>query len=193
MIGTRAFDPLTSIILYIYSMETFLPGLIDNASWVKDEKRVDTLGPFVLALHEIVYRANNKRHDVMRGQFSVFRGMQLSNDIINQYIQMVNERESLALMGFTSTHKNRESAERNALSLASENNDPDTLPVLIEIVCRTSLRCFEMNRKEFSPYFKHDDEVLFLDGNCLKVLSVDQVEPSNFFTTKKQSKTTDEL
>lgn len=77
MIGTRAFDPLTSIILYIYSMETFLPSLIDNASWMKDNKRVDTLGPFVLALHEIVYRANNKRHDVMRGQFSVFRGMQL--------------------------------------------------------------------------------------------------------------------
>ena len=77
MIGTRAFDPLTSIILYIYSRETFLPALIDNASWQKDMTRVDTLGPFVLALHEIVYRANNKRHDVMRGQFSVFRGMQL--------------------------------------------------------------------------------------------------------------------
>jgi hypothetical protein len=75
MIGTRAFDPLTSIILYIYSMETFLPALIDNASWSRDESRIDTLGPFVLALHEIVYRANNKRHDVMRGQFSVFRGM----------------------------------------------------------------------------------------------------------------------
>lgn len=75
MIGTRAFDPLTSIILFIYSMETFLPALIDNASWKKDMTRVDTLGPFVLALHEIVYRANNKRHDVMRGQFSVFRGM----------------------------------------------------------------------------------------------------------------------
>lgn len=56
------------------------------------------------------------------------------------------------------------------------------MPVLIEIVCRTSLRCFEMNRKEFSPYFKHDDEVLFLDGNCLKVLSVDQIEPSTFFS-----------
>lgn len=86
---------------------------------------------------------------------------------------MVNERESLALMGFTSTHKNRESAERDALSISAQNSNPDYLPVLIEIVCRTSLRCFEMNRKEFSPYYQHDDEVLFLDGNCLKVLSVD--------------------
>ena len=25
MIGTRVFDPLTSVILYIYSMETFIP------------------------------------------------------------------------------------------------------------------------------------------------------------------------
>lgn len=67
LIGTRAFDPLTSVILYIYSMETILPSLINNAAWSKDETRVDTLGPYALALHEIVYRANNKRHDVMRG------------------------------------------------------------------------------------------------------------------------------
>lgn len=65
------------------------------------------MGPFVLALHEIVYRANNKRHDVMRGQFSVWRGLKLSNEIINQYELMVHERESLSLFGFTSTHKNR--------------------------------------------------------------------------------------
>lgn len=87
---------------------------------------------------------------------------------------MVNERESIALIGFTSTHKNRESAEMDAFSAKCiTDSDQDVLPVLMEIVCRTSLRCFEMNRKEFSPYFKHDDEVLFLDGNCLKVLSVD--------------------
>lgn len=87
---------------------------------------------------------------------------------------MVNERESIALIGFTSTHKNRESAEKDAFSAkCTTDSDQDVLPVLMEIVCRTSLRCFEMNRKEFSPYFKHDDEVLFLDGNCLKVLSVD--------------------
>ena len=93
---------------------------------------------------------------------------------------MVNERESIALIGFTSTHKNRDSAERDALSNKSgDSSETDSLPVLMEIVCRTSLRCFEMNRKEFSPYFKHDDEVLFLDGNCLKVLSVDQIEPSS--------------
>ena len=88
--------------------------------------------------------------------------MQLSNDIINKYVEMVSERESLALMGFTSTHKNRESAEKNALMLSMMSNDPDSNPVLVEIVCRTSLRCFEMNRKEFSPYFKHDDDVLSL-------------------------------
>lgn len=29
---------------------------------------------------------------------------------------MVNERESLALMGFTSTHKSREAAEKDALT-----------------------------------------------------------------------------
>ena len=33
MIGTRAFDPLTSVILYIYSMETFIPKMIDDASF----------------------------------------------------------------------------------------------------------------------------------------------------------------
>ena len=92
---------------------------------------------------------------------------------------MVNERESIALIGFTSTHKNRESAEKDAISLKNnDGSDSENVPVLMEIVCRTSLRCFEMNRKEFSPYFKHDDEVLFLDGNCLKVLSVEQIEPS---------------
>ena len=48
-------------------MESPLPGTLDTAAWHKDTSRVDTLGPFALLLHEIVYRANNKRHDVMRG------------------------------------------------------------------------------------------------------------------------------
>jgi hypothetical protein len=93
---------------------------------------------------------------------------------------MVNEKESIALIGFTSTHKNRESAERDAISVnRGDSSESDHLPVLMEIVCRTSLRCFEMNRKEFSSYFKDDDEVLFLDGNCLRILSVDQISPSS--------------
>ena len=41
-----------------------------------------------------------------------------------------------------------------------------------------------MNRKEFSPYFKDDDEVLFLDGNCLKVLSIETVDPTAHFSEK---------
>ena len=114
LIGTRAFDPLTSVILYIYSMETLLPSLINNAAWEKDESRIDTLGPYALALHEIIYRANNKRHDVMRGQFSVFRGMTMTGEMIKCYVEMVTERESIALIGFTSTHKSRSTAEQHA-------------------------------------------------------------------------------
>lgn len=59
----------------------------------------------------------------MKGQFSVFRGMKLRNETISQYMQMVNERESIALIGFTSTHKNREIAERDAFSIKSSSGN----------------------------------------------------------------------
>ena len=62
----------------------------------------------------------------------------------------------------------------------------ETVPVLIEIVCRTSLRCFEINRLEFSPYYSHDDEVLFLDGNCLKVLQVNKNAQSSYLKSEDE-------
>ena len=115
--------------------------------------------------------------------------MRLPEEIVSLYEEMVSEVQSISLIGFTSTHKNRQSAESDALRTGCELDGllsdakssgaqlqtvDESVPVLIEIVCRTSLRCFEINRLEFSPYHKHDDEVLFLDGNCLKVLSVDK-------------------
>ena len=48
---------LTKAILFIYSLETFLPHSITKAIRDKDATKVDTLGPFTIALRSIIIGA----------------------------------------------------------------------------------------------------------------------------------------
>ena len=50
-------NKITQAILFIYSLETFLPYTITFANCEKDETKVDTLGPISLALRTIVHGA----------------------------------------------------------------------------------------------------------------------------------------
>ena len=44
----------TKAILYIYSMETFLPQLMNQACRLQDNSKIFTLGPFAHALNSIL-------------------------------------------------------------------------------------------------------------------------------------------
>ena len=43
-------------------METFLPSLINKASIKKDMTKLDTIGPYVYILVEIIWRSNIQRN-----------------------------------------------------------------------------------------------------------------------------------
>ena len=47
-------SPITKLILYLYSMETFLYGEINRASRSKDKSKISTLGPYSFILSWIV-------------------------------------------------------------------------------------------------------------------------------------------
>jgi O-antigen/teichoic acid export membrane protein len=47
-------NPLVVLILYIYSMETFIFPVIMRASGTGDKSKVNNLGPYTLVLSEII-------------------------------------------------------------------------------------------------------------------------------------------
>ena len=51
-------DPITSVLIYMYSMDTFIPIELNKASRMKDLTKVETLGPFAAVLNHIVIGAN---------------------------------------------------------------------------------------------------------------------------------------
>ena len=53
--------PVTQTIMYIYSMETFLPQAIKRANAYKDHSKIKSLGPFAMYLAEVIYIAQRAR------------------------------------------------------------------------------------------------------------------------------------
>ena len=51
--------PVTIAIVYLYSMETFLPQRLNRASRNKDINMIDTLGPFASVMNQIVVGTNH--------------------------------------------------------------------------------------------------------------------------------------
>ena len=76
--------PITKLILYIHSMETFLYKELKKASMTKDESRILTLGPYASVLSCIVKNANKSRikKDPVFKKFCkdlvVYRGMKMT-------------------------------------------------------------------------------------------------------------------
>jgi len=54
----QPFHPMNVTILYIYSLETFIPMKLNTASRDRDQQMVLSLGAFAMALKTILYGAN---------------------------------------------------------------------------------------------------------------------------------------
>ena len=85
-------DPVVQTILFIYSMETFLPQEINQASIMRNQDAVITLGPFAFALGEINNASNQKRSDIKipdesNYQIISFRGTKMAQDDIDENFQ----------------------------------------------------------------------------------------------------------
>ena len=76
-------DPVTRMILNLYTIESFLYKAVNEASRTGDETKVDSLGPYSHCLDTIVASAQLNRTDLLKENFAelmLYRGAALTKD-----------------------------------------------------------------------------------------------------------------
>ena len=68
-------DTITKLLIYIHSMETFIPEALNLASSAQNRTYVDSLGPFALAFGCILDKSEVNRKDKIKGQFNLYKGI----------------------------------------------------------------------------------------------------------------------
>ena len=69
-------SPITTYILYLYSMETFIYTELNKACREKDLSKIKYFGAFAAALSYIIYFANcNRGNSKMKGTNTLYRGL----------------------------------------------------------------------------------------------------------------------
>ncbi|CAF1253333.1 unnamed protein product [Adineta ricciae] len=91
------------VCVHVYSMNTFLYGLLIEAMRNEDMSKVDTLGPFSYLLTLNLY--DDDKEDSI-----VYRGCYLSDDMINDYKNSVGKQ--IIWSSFTSLSRSEEEAEK---------------------------------------------------------------------------------
>ena len=91
----NSISTITKSILYMYSMETFLPYTLNKAEREKDASKVKSLGPFGWVLGNISMLAYSKRKDKLTSETFVYRGVKLPLKIFEEYKDIQNKKERL--------------------------------------------------------------------------------------------------
>ena len=76
-------------------METFLSILINKASIKKDMTKLDTIGPYVYILVEIIWRANIQRNFQKLEEFQLWKGCKLNNKCLAKFDFMLKGNQKL--------------------------------------------------------------------------------------------------
>ena len=72
-------NKITKLLLYLYSMESFIYEELNQASRKKDKSKIQFYGAYAAALSYIIYTANEKRKDSsLRGTTILYRGLQMT-------------------------------------------------------------------------------------------------------------------
>lgn len=100
----------------LYTMESFLYKKLNEVMRLVDDgnkdhetiwqSKVDTLGPFALLLYEL------GNQNIKKTYITVYRGANLSNELIEQYRTAAKEFYIPAFPSFTSTSRNQTKAEK---------------------------------------------------------------------------------
>lgn len=85
ILSGQPYHPIVMTLLYIFSMETFLPSVMNEANRAQDLSKIDSIGPFAKALMMIVAYSNCWRGDALIGELSLWRGLQLTKADIEDY------------------------------------------------------------------------------------------------------------
>lgn len=78
----NAKDQITQTLLYIHSMESFIPESLNMASSIQDETKIDSMGPYALAFGCILDKAEVSKPDKIKGSFTVYKGMKMTKQEI---------------------------------------------------------------------------------------------------------------
>ena len=93
---------IVQLILYIYSMQSFIYEELNRATRDKDKSKIKFYGPFAAALSFILYSATKNRSDCQVPEtFKLYRGLKLMHNEIHDFIPGTK----IHLQGYTSTSK----------------------------------------------------------------------------------------
>lgn len=143
---------IVKILLYIYSMQSFVFKEINLASRNKDHTKIKFYGPLASALGYVIHAANQRKKVKLPPKFIVYRGLTMSSDEIQSKFRV---NKNINLLGFTSTTLEKEQAFGFAIKQAKLNpsiDDPAKTPVVMEIEFKGQQQYFELNTKEYSAY-----------------------------------------
>jgi len=71
--------------IFIYSLETFLPYSLNLAYRNGDSSKVLSLGPYASVLREITKRGQTKRKEKLNSTTSLYRGVSVPEQIFEEY------------------------------------------------------------------------------------------------------------
>ena len=85
---------MVRLIIYIYSMQTFINKSLNKASREKNLTKSKTLGPFAAVLGQIVQSAAENRDVINKitplSPVNLFRGLTLTKQEISEFIDICN-------------------------------------------------------------------------------------------------------
>lgn len=115
--------------MYVHSMDSFLPNELNNTIKTKDIQKIKYYGPYAAALGFIINNGNRKVSDLSK-QFTVYRGMQVSQDELNNKYKVGDQ---VALPGFMSTSSEWNAGLNTSLKKSKKMSDASKIPVMLEI------------------------------------------------------------
>ncbi len=77
-------NKFVKMLIYIYSMQTFIFSEMNRASRAKDVSKIQFYGPLASALSFVIHSGNKQQTDLAK-QFTVFRGLQISQRLESKY------------------------------------------------------------------------------------------------------------
>ena len=172
------YDPLVVSIMYLYSLETFLPHELNKASETHDISKIDTLGPFAAVLNHIMISTNFQRddafHRLCNNDLILWRPTVLKDTQIEYYYASVHKRQRIQLGGYISTSKDRDFALKTILS--EELEIPQgSQRVLFQFTINQPNYYYEMDSSLYSEFYDIEKEVLLRDGLRFKINDIMKV------------------
>lgn len=117
---------ITKAIILIYSLETFIPHSISQAIRDRDTTKVETLGPYTIALRSIILGAETGKDDSIQSkdfETILWRPAMMHQRDIYDYQQILQYRQDKAMiknMGFVSSFENQNNALKHLIQKFKE-------------------------------------------------------------------------